>query len=365
MRLLRADEIPDLALGTSVLGGGGGGDPYLGQLLAQAIIRETGPVQLWDVEEVPAEALVVASAYMGAPIVMAEKLPQHDRAVGAVRSLERHLGQPIAALISAEIGGFNGLTPLVTAAQLGLPLVDADYMGRAFPDINMTLADVYGIAATPMVMVDDRGNQVILETVDNLWTETLSRSVAVDMGGVAMIALYPALGERMRQAAVPGSISRAMQIGQALRQARAGSSNPVHAVCETAGGMELFRGKMVDVHRQLRTGYAQGEAILEGTGTYLGQRMALYFQNEYLLAAVDRRVVATVPDTIVVLDARTGSPVLAEASFYGLDVVVLGLPCADAWRTPAGLALVGPRAFGYDVDYYPLTAPRHLHKPNL
>ena len=172
---LKLDEVPDLALGAGVLGGGGGGDPYLAQLLAQALIRETGPVQLWDVDEVSADALVVASAYMGAPMVMAERLPQGDKAAHAVRSMERHLGRPIAALISAEIGGINGLTPVITASHLGLPLVDADYMGRAFPDINMTLADVYGVAATPMVMVDDRGNQVILETVDNVWTETLSR----------------------------------------------------------------------------------------------------------------------------------------------------------------------------------------------
>ena len=173
-----------------------------------------------------------------------------------------------------------------------------------------------------------------------------------------MIALYPMTGEQLRQAAVPGSISRTIQIGRALRQARADSHNPVQAVRETVGGIELFRGKMVDVHRQLQAGLAQGEAFLEGTGTYLGQRMTIHFQNEYLLATVDRRVVATVPDTIVVLDARTGSPVLAEASFYGLDVVVLGLPCVDAWRTPAGLALVGPRAFGYDVDYRPLIVTR-------
>lgn len=358
MRDLELDEIPDLALGASVLGGGGGGDPYLGQLLSQAIIRETSPVQLCDVDEVPADALVVASAYMGAPMVMAEKLPQDDKAVRTVRSMERYLGQPIAALVPAEIGGFNCLTPMITAAHLNLPLVDADYMGRAFPGINMTLAGACGIAATPMVLVDDRGNQVILETVDNLWTEILSRSATVSMGGVAMIALYPATGEQLRQAAVPGSISRAIRIGRALRQARADSHNPVHAVRETAGGVELFRGKMVDVHRRLQAGLAQGEAFLEGTGTYLGQGMTIHFQNEYLLATVDRRVVATVPDTIVVLDARTGSPVSAEASFYGLDVVVLGLPCADAWRAPAGLALAGPRAFGYDVDYRPLIAAR-------
>ncbi|MDW7659616.1 MAG: DUF917 family protein, partial [Bacillota bacterium] len=28
--------------------------------------------------------------------------------------------------------------------------------------------------------------------------------------------------------------------------------------------------------------------------------------------------------------------------------------CFDLWRTPEGLALVGPRYFGCDVDYIPI-----------
>ena len=27
---------------------------------------------------------------------------------------------------------------------------------------------------------------------------------------------------------------------------------------------------------------------------------------------------------------------------------------APQWRTPEGLAVVGPRAFGYDIDYVPV-----------
>ena len=41
-------------------------------------------------------------------------------------------------MLSAEIGGGNGLEPLAIAARLSLPVVDADYMGRAFPELQVS-----------------------------------------------------------------------------------------------------------------------------------------------------------------------------------------------------------------------------------
>ena len=36
-----------------------------------------------------------------------------------------------------EAGGVNSLLPLALAARLGLPVIDADGMGRAFPELQM------------------------------------------------------------------------------------------------------------------------------------------------------------------------------------------------------------------------------------
>ena len=43
------------------------------------------------------------------------------------------------AVMSCEIGGANGLEPLAIAARMGLPVVDADFMGRAFPELQVCL----------------------------------------------------------------------------------------------------------------------------------------------------------------------------------------------------------------------------------
>ncbi|GGV56579.1 hypothetical protein GCM10010277_58010 [Streptomyces longisporoflavus] len=43
----------------------------------------------------------------------------------------------------------------------------------------------------------------------------------------------------------------------------------------------------------------------------------------------------------------------AEGLRYGLRVSVFAARCDPRWTTPAGLALAGPRCFGYEVDYLP------------
>lgn len=54
------------------------------------------------------------------------------------------------------------------------------------------------------------------------------------------------------------------------------------------------------------------------------------------------------------LDMESGSPVTTEGLKYGARIVVVGMPARLQWRTPRALAVVGPRAFGYDIDYVPV-----------
>ncbi|MGN6380558.1 MAG: S-methyl thiohydantoin desulfurase domain-containing protein [Gaiellales bacterium] len=65
-------------------------------------------------------------------------------------------------------------------------------------------------------------------------------------------------------------------------------------------------------------------------------------------------MLATVPDIITVLDSETAHAVHTERLRYGQRVSVVAFPCDPIWRTPRGLELAGPRAFGYDLDYIPV-----------
>jgi len=354
LRLVGEDNLDDLAVGAAILGTGGGGNPYIGTLLAKQAVREHGPVELVDVEEVPDDAVVVPSAMMGAPTVMVEKLPRGDEIIRAFKALQDFIGKPITHTVSIEAGGLNSTTPFSVAATMGIPLVDADGMGRAFPEIQMVTPTMYGVSATPMALADEKGNAAIIETIDNRWTERLARSLTIDMGCTAMIALYGMDGRMLKEAMVPGTISLAEELGRLVRETRAAHGDAIGAVVERLGGFRVFTGKIADVARRTETGFARGEARIEGTGDESGSMLELRFQNEHLVALRDGEIVVSVPDLIIVLDAETGEPITTEELRYGFRVTVIATPCDGRWRTAAGLELAGPRYFGYDVDYIPV-----------
>jgi len=354
LRLLGEADLEDLATGASVLGTGGGGNPYVGKLLAQRAIREYGPVTLVDVDEVADDALVVPTAMMGAPTVSVEKLPRGDELVRAFKTLEEYLGRSITHTVSIEAGGMNSTTPLTVAAQLKIPLVDADCMGRAFPELQMVTPTLFGISATPMVIADEKGNTVLLTTIDNRWTERLARSITIDMGATAMIALYVLTGKQLKESIVRGTIGLAQELGRTIRLTRSVHEDPVRAITDRLRGHRIFEGKIVDVQRRTEAGFAKGEARLSGLESNADKSLVLRFQNEYLVAIRDGEIICSVPDLIIVLGSETGAPITTDELRYGFRVTVIGAPCDAKWRSDAGLALVGPRYFGYDIDYEPI-----------
>ena len=354
IRLVQAADLEDIATGGAIMGTGGGGDPYIGKLMAQEAIRRHGPVRLVDVDSMADEALIVPVCMMGAPTVMTEKLPQGEEIVVALRKLERFMGRRVDAVLCAEAGGINSTTPFVAAAASGLPLVDGDGMGRAFPELQMETFGLHGVSATPMVLGDDKGNSVVLETVDNSWTERLARAATVQMGGSALLAFYPMDGATAKKAIIRGTLSLCARLGGLLREARVAHADPVKAIVDELDATVLFTGRATDVDRRTVGGFARGEARFEGVEADRGHTFRLAFQNEFLIAERDGTVVCTTPDLITLLESETGAPVTADALRYGVRATAIAWGCDPQWRTPAGLALVGPGYFGYPTDYRPL-----------
>ncbi len=145
-------HIDDLVRGAALLGTGGGGDPHVGALLVRVAIREYGAVTVLDVDDLDDLDLVIPTAQMGAPTVGAEKLPAGTEAVAAFLKLETHLDRKARATMPIECGGLNSMIPLQVAARLGIPVVDGDGMGRAFPELQMETFSVYGVSGSPLAL---------------------------------------------------------------------------------------------------------------------------------------------------------------------------------------------------------------------
>jgi DUF917 family protein len=359
MRELTLPDLRDLARGAAVLGTGGGGDPTIGRLLVEAAIADGGRVMIMDPDELDDDALVLPTAMMGAPTVFVEKIPEGTEGVLALRALEAHLGRKADATMPIECGGLNSMVPLAVAARTGLPVVDADGMGRAFPELQMETFGVYGIPACPMVITDERGNSTIIDTGgDNARMEWYARGVTIRMGGASHICEYPMSGADVKRTAVPRTLSLGIRLGRTIREAREQHRNPFAALKETLAdtlyehGEIIYEGKVVDVLRRTLDGFARGSAWIAPFDE--GPRLELHFQNEHLIARIGGRVRAIVPDLICVLDAETAEPITTEQLRYGQRVRVFAISTPAVMRSPEALAVFGPAAFGLEDGYQPV-----------
>jgi hypothetical protein len=350
-------QIDDLATGAAILGTGGGGSPYIGSLLVKEAIRRFGPVELVGAEDLADDAFVLPVCAVGAPTIMVEKLWQGEEALTALTALERFLGKRATHLACLEIGGLNATIPFAVGAARGLPVVDADLMGRAFPEFQMCMPTLYNIDTSPIALADEKGNVLILEAISNRWTERLARTATVELGCQTMAASYPMSGAEAKKAMVLGTISLAESLGRTVRLARAAGADAVAAVTEQLNGRRLFRGKVVDVDRRTEAGWAVGAMRLRELGEDGGHELVVDFRNEFLVATLDGQTVATVPDLIIVLDAETGEPIPTEDLRYGFRIEVIAAPCDDRWRSEEGLRVVGPPEFGFsDLEFVPVAA---------
>jgi uncharacterized protein len=368
MWTVTAEMLDALAIGAGILGTGGGGNPYLGKLEALQQLKAGRTIAVVPVEEIPDDAFVTTVGGMGSPTVGIERVGRGDECLQAMQALERHLGRQFTHVIPGEIGGSNSMRPMIVAARTGLPVIDGDGMGRAFPELQMDTFSIYGVQPTPGALADPRGHEVLFDKIaDPTTLERYARVVTVQMGGAAGYAFPPMTAGEVRRTAIRGTVSLAMAIGRAVRSARTNLSNPVDAALDVAGGKRLFQGKIVDVERRLLGGFARGVLQVEGTGEDSGRSLRIDFQNENLIARTgDGDVLAVVPDLICLVDEDSAEPITTEIVRYGLRVVVLGIPAPAMLKSPEALAVIGPAAFGYaDVSYVPLPgtyglSPAHL-----
>jgi DUF917 family protein len=366
-------DVSALALGSSVLACGGGGNAYYGRLVAQDLLERHGAVRVIDLDEMAADRLAVSPGIMGAPLVGIEK-PTSLPALGAgFEAVRRSLGDRIAAFVAVEVGGTQSMLPLLLGALNRLPLLDGDGMGRAFPEAQMCTFLIYGMRpGVPFAMSDDHGllwragslpfdvpgahfgGTGRLGRFVGLALERVFRRYCARKGGwIYFTATFDHAS--LKRTLVRGTMRLALDLGRAVERARAGDTQTFEHVLASAGGKLLFRGKIVDLERRFRGGYDWGTLCIEGVDDDRGRRAGIDFKNEYLILRLDDEVVLTVPDLVTLVETESRLPVTTEVVRPGLRVDVLGLPSTPLYNTPEALRVVGPRAFGYEIPFVPLS----------
>ncbi len=351
-RDLTIDDIESLAVGAWVLGTGGGGSPYLGLLNMRQLYAKGKRIRLMQPEDLADDDAVAVVSNQGAPLVGQERLTDSRNIARAVQLMEEVTGIRFQAIMSLEIGGGNSIQPMMAAAHLDRPVVDADCMGRAYPEAQMTSVAVGNLQPYPLATVDPRGVEAIVYKVPSWkWMERVSRKICTEYGSVASTCKAPRTGAEIKRWGIPHTTTKAIRIGEAVREAQRRHEDPIAAILKVEPGKVLYKGKVADVERRTTEGFLRGRTRFDGLDEWRDAAMEINFQNEWVVARLDGQPIAMSPDLICVLDSVSGEAIGTETIRYGQRVTVIALPPPEVFLTPKGLEHVGPAAFGYDIPF--------------
>ncbi|MEM3730480.1 MAG: DUF917 domain-containing protein [Candidatus Bathyarchaeia archaeon] len=364
--MIRLDkqQIEDLLVGAKILGTGGGGEIEWARPLINEVFEKNKEFVLVDPKEVPDDELVVIAGRLGGGVTAEEarmvegyKKVYERPELTAVLELSRYLGKSPYALLPTEIGAGNTLAAMYVAAMLDKVTVDGDACGRAKPEITISTTHVAGVSVAPLCVVTSFGDIMFLDrAVDDVRAEQICRAVATASGGMVGVCRCPMQGKVLSKAIVPNSVTKAISIGQKIREAHKAGKNPVEALLSAVNGIEIFTGKVSGFKREEKGSFMWGNITIKGTGNYAGQILKVFFKNEHLISWLNEKPYVTCPDPICIVDAKTayGLSNWKDDFAENREVVVIGVPAHPIWRTERGLKLFGPAHFGYNIPYTPI-----------
>lgn len=361
----------DFLTGLKLMGTGGGGSPKTGLELLTKALAEGLDLTWIDAADLPDDAFSCTtygsgSISEGRPDSL-EDIEKLGRKLGmpvkfgyrgpemAVRELATYTGVKIGALVAVELGASNTPAPLVTAAHLGIPLVDGDYSGRAVPEDMQTTYFLKGINTYPAAITDWWGDVLILkEAAATKMGERMGKMLAVASYGVVFVASMVLSVKDTRETVVPGTLTLSYELGKAVRQARQAGKDPVAEAVRMLEGWELFRGEVTGKEWEDKEGVMVGTTHIRGTGPYAGHSMDVWFLNENHVAWLDGSPYVFSPDLIILADPASGEGYTNTEIKAGHPVAVLGTRVFPAFRSPKGIEFFGPRYWGFDFDYVPI-----------
>jgi len=349
--------VQSLVLGSSLLGSGGGGNAaVLGPFVEDYLAKNKLRVELIPYYEIPDTFTVASVGLLGSPELMEENLPDGTEGARAISLLEKELHRKVNALYPLEGAGVNNLYSLLVASVTGLPLINGDGMGRAFPDLQMTTFHIYGQTGSPFTLTNPDGQEYIFYDSDNFMLEINARRTLANYGGVGYFAGFAMNGKRIKEFMVTGTLSFAVELGNALqkgnyeevfRDLKYITKNSIYGSI-----IELFVGTVNDIGNiealKLKS------ILLKGIKDYNHDTFNVLFQNENVFAYRNNKVVAMVPDIISFLEYPSGTPLNNNEIQNGMDISVIGIPSHNMLRTQRALSVVGPQSFGNKMQYIPL-----------
>jgi len=351
------EDVEDLVLGATILGTGGGGSPVEGFKMLKEVIDRDLEIRVVDVDELQEDSVIVSPYYVGtiAPTAKTRKPIKISNAIReAFTAISRVLGKRISAAIATELGGGNTAVALRIAAELNIPVVDGDLLGRAAPELHQNTVHIFDLPMYPSVLVTETGNIVVVERYADIDDyESIARYLSILAGRFVAVVDTPLTIENAKKAVVKGTISLCMKIGRAVRKARESGEDPVEAIVNGLNGWKIFEGVVAKYSWSNEGGFLIGETYVKGIGKWDGKTLRTWIKNEHIMAWIDGEPIVMPPD-LIIFTRDDGEPITNTVLKTGDKVHVIAAKAPSIWRTPKGLELFGPRHFGFNYDYIPV-----------
>ena len=357
---LTREQVEDLVAGATILGVGGGGSPDEGLAELARVLDQGRHLVVADLDEFGERDIIVSPYFVGsvAPSKKTEGKPTPavpDPIAAAVSLLESKLGRKVSGTVATEIGGGNTAACLAIAGKLNIPMVDGDLMGRAGPELHQSTTQIFNRSMAPSAIVSETGDRILVESyarIDDY--EAIARYVSVVAEGHVAV-VDSALGmSAARDCVIQGTISKCIGIGRAKRMAVEKGEDPVAAVIDKLeNGRVLLKGKVARYTWKDEKGFLFGDVTVSGEGEWKSKEFRSWIMNEHIMGWTNGKPSVMPPDLIMLLEPSSGSGITNDRLDEGMEVSVVGASAPRVWRRPAGLAVFGPRHFGFDYDYVP------------
>lgn len=361
MKKLERQDLHDILLGAAIVGTGGGGSLSKGIELVDRALEEGHEFMLAEIDEIPDDALIGTPYGCGSIGPLSEeqqreleKLPKFDitAEVAAVKGLEEYLGKNFYGVVATELGGGNTAAALNVAARMKKPLIDADPAGRSVPCLQHSTYFLKDLPITPMGIADQFGDTMVLTQVaGDMRAEALTRAAAVASFNHVGVVDHPAEWRVLKNALLKKTITMCLEIGRIAGKAREMGRNYAYEVAERFNGYIIFEGTVTRTQWEDTNGFTFGNTFIRGEGKYKGDEMRIWYQNENIISWKNGEVFVTVPDSINIVNEDENMPLLNPYAKTGMKVTVFVLRAFEEWRSPKGLEILGPRFFGYDMEY--------------
>jgi len=195
---------------------------------------------------------------------------------------------------------------------------------------------------------------VIKESTGYEMAERIGKFIAAASFSLVAQAGFLFKGSDMKRVVIPGTLTKCLKIGRSIRELREAGRDPVREIIKALDGWLLFEGEVSKKECEDKEGYYWGTHTITGQDDFKQAEFKIWFKNENHVSWLNGKPYVASPDMLIVVNRETGEPLANFDIAEGQHVAIIGLRAVEQFRSPKGIDILGPRHFGYEIDYTPI-----------